>query len=230
MSSNSNESLLNTEKFSHLQKTPLLIEHLKLEAKVVDFGGWALPVNYGSQVDEHHAVRQDIGMFDVSHMTVSDIIGKETIDFLKYLLANDIDKASSSGKAIYSCMLNENAGVIDDLIVYRINDEHCRLVTNAATNKKDMAWINHHAKNFDITFHERSDLALIAIQGPNAIERTASIFTEHQSIIESLARFQGQFDSSEVHDENSVFIGRTGYTGEDGLELIIPAHKVVHYW
>jgi len=115
--------------------TPLLEQHKKLDAKIVDFGGWALPVNYGSQIEEHHAVRNDVGMFDVSHMTVSDVTGTETIQFLERVLANDINKVTNkAGKALYSCLLNEEGGVIDDLIVYYMSDTHCRLVTNASTN------------------------------------------------------------------------------------------------
>ena len=222
------------EKFTHLLKTPLLQEHLNLGARVVDFGGWALPVNYGSQVDEHHAVRQNAGMFDVSHMTVSDISGVDTIAFLRYLLANDIDKANThAGKAIYSCMLNEQGGVIDDLIAYRMNDQHCRLVTNAATNKKDIAWIKQQAKQFDVSFSEQPQLALIAIQGPNALKKMAQVFPEFAELIKSLQRFQGQFvtnDNQEVSFENGIFIGRTGYTGEDGVEVILPARQSVSHW
>ena len=223
----------NTEKFSHLLQTPLLAEHLKLGARVVDFGGWALPVNYGSQVDEHHAVRKKVGMFDVSHMTVSDINGSDTIPFLRHLLANDIDKASTNnGKAVYSCMLNETAGVIDDLIAYRLSDQHCRLVTNAATNKKDMAWIKQQAQAFDVSFTEQAQLALIAIQGPDAISRSAEIFPSYAKLIQSLTRFQGGFvaNNSTEQQAHGVFIGRTGYTGEDGIEVILPAKQTTLHW
>jgi len=221
---------LNTDKFHHLLQTPLLIEHLKLKARVVDFGGWALPVNYGSQVDEHNAVRKDAGMFDVSHMTVSDVTGTQTIDFLRYLLANDVDKIASNGKALYSCMLNENGGVIDDLIVYRLNDEHCRLVTNASTNEKDMQWIKKQAASYDITFTEQPGLALIAVQGPNAIDKTKETFANYANLISSLSRFQGGFIESNPTLDSSIFIGRTGYTGEDGLELLIPADQAAKHW
>ena len=222
-----------TAKFSHLLQTPLLAEHLTLGARVVDFGGWALPVNYGSQVDEHHAVRQKVGMFDVSHMTVSDINGKDTIAFLQHLLANDIDKASANnGKAIYSCMLNETGGVIDDLIVYRLSDEHCRLVTNAATNAKDMAWIKQQAQSFEVSFAEQDQLALIAIQGPEALKRSAEVFPNYAELIQSLQRFQGGFvtDSSAEQQAHGIFIGRTGYTGEEGIEVILPAKQAILHW
>jgi len=132
------------------RKTPLYSQHQQLNAKIVDFGGWALPVNYGSQIEEHHAVRNRCGVFDVSHMTVSDVTGSQTLTYLSRLLANDISKVSNqSGKALYSCMLNERGGVIDDLIVYYINDRHCRLVTNASTREKDGAWLLKQASGFD---------------------------------------------------------------------------------
>ena len=223
----------NTEKFSHLLQTPLLSEHVKLSARVVDFGGWALPVNYGSQVDEHHTVRQSVGMFDVSHMTVSDINGVDTIAFLRFLLANDIDKVSANnGKAIYSCMLNKNGGVIDDLIVYRLSDQHCRLITNAATNEKDVTWIKQQAQSFNVSFTEQTQLALIAIQGPEAINRSAEIFPNYAKLIQSLKRFQGNFveNNSAEQQAQGIFIGRTGYTGEDGIEVVLPAKQATLHW
>lgn len=220
-----------TDKFNHLLQTPLLSEHLALNARVVDFGGWALPVNYGSQVDEHHAVRKNVGMFDVSHMTVSDITGPDTIPFLRHLLANDIDKASTNnGKALYSCMLNEQGGVIDDLIVYRLSDQHCRLVTNAATNKKDMAWITQQTAGYSIAFVERPELALIAVQGPDALKKMNHTFPDYADLIQSLKRFQGGFANEAANNHNSVFIGRTGYTGEDGVEMILPANEASNIW
>ncbi len=225
------ESHRDTDKFKHLLQTPLLSEHLALNARVVDFGGWALPVNYGSQVDEHHAVRNDVGMFDVSHMTVSDITGPDTISFLRFLLANDIDKANSNnGKALYSCMLNEQGCVIDDLIVYRLSDQHCRLVTNAATNEKDMSWIAQQAAAYSIAFIERPELALIAVQGPNALKKMKQTFPEHSDFIESLNRFQGGFVNEAENNHDSLFIGRTGYTGEDGVEMILPATDASNTW
>lgn len=212
-------------KHNNLLKTPLYQAHIDLNAKVVDFGGWALPVNYGSQIEEHHAVRKECGMFDVSHMTVSDIKGPDTLAFLQKMLANDIGKVSNSpGKALYSCMLNEQGGVIDDLIVYFLSNEHCRLVTNAGTNAKDMAWLTQHAKQFDIEFNEKPELALIALQGPTAIETCLKVLpTEMSDIAAKLSRFQGGF----IGDE---FIGRTGYTGEDGFELIINANTANSLW
>ncbi len=207
------------------QKTPLFEQHEALNGKLVDFGGWSLPVNYGSQIDEHNAVRTNCGMFDVSHMTVSDLKGENVLDMLQKVLANDILKTKSvSGKAIYSCMLNESGGVIDDLIAYYINDSHCRLVTNAATNQKDMAWLTKHAQAFDVDFKERPDLALIAIQGPKAIEMCSKVLPKDLAdLAANLDRFQGGFAGDD-------FIGRTGYTGEDGVELIINAELAQTLW
>ena len=215
-----------------LLKTPLYQQHQTLGGKLVDFGGWALPVNYGSQIEEHNAVRQRCGMFDVSHMTVSDIKGPQTLDFLRHLLANDIDKVSSAaGKALYSCMLNEEGGVIDDLIVYYLDDQHCRLVTNAGTREKDMAWIQRQIKPFDSQQQERPDLALIAVQGPHAIETCcstlANLGASVSDTVSGLKRFQGAF--FEINGEQE-FVGRTGYTGEDGVEFIVSAELANEIW
>lgn len=211
---------------SVLLRTPLYEQHKQQGGRLVDFGGWELPANYGSQVEEHHAVRNNVGMFDVSHMTVSDITGTDTIPYLSHLLANDIAKIRGKrGKALYSCMLNEKGGVIDDLIVYYLDDEHCRVVSNAATNEKDMAWLLKQAEAFvSLAVTEKPDLALVAVQGPNALEVVQKTFAgDIAKCVAGLSRFQGEF----VGD---LFIGRTGYTGEDGLELIVPASDVVDVW
>jgi len=208
-----------------LKHTPLFEQHQKLNARIVDFGGWALPVAYGSQIEEHLAVRQHCGLFDVSHMTVSDLYGSQSEAMLCRLLANDIRKtAGYDGKALYSCMLNEQGGVIDDLIVYRINDQHFRLVTNAGTREKDLAWINHVAQAFDVELGEQEHLALIAVQGPQALSIcTATLPTKLASLVQSLKRFEGGFSGDD-------FIGRTGYTGEDGFEIIVDAERANELW
>src|SRR5579859_1524127 len=159
---------------SMAKRTPLYDSHLASGARMVDFGGWDMPVNYGSQIDEHHAVRSDAGMFDVSHMTVVDLEGPRVRDFLRHLLANDVAKLKESGKALYSCMLNNQAGIIDDLIVYFMHDGWFRMVVNAATHDKDLAWITRQAEPFDIKLTERQ-VAMIAVQGPNAREKAASV-------------------------------------------------------
>lgn len=212
-----------------LLKTPLYDQHVAAGARMVDFGGWLLPTHYTSQMEEHRAVRNHAGMFDVSHMTVSDITGKNTLPFLSKLLANNISKVTkASGKAMYSCMLNETGGVIDDLIVYYLNDEHCRLVTNAGTNKKDMAWLQQQATAFsELTITEKPHLALIAVQGPNAIDLLSKTLTGAiTDTIAQLSRFQGMF----CDDDSDIFIGRTGYTGEDGVEMIVPATAAPALW
>src|SRR5262245_42713267 len=149
-------------------RTPLYDTHVAAGARMVDFGGWDMPVNYGSQIDEHHAVRRDAGMFDVSHMLIADIIGPRTREYLRYLLANDVIKLKEPGKALYSCMLNEAGGVVDDLIVYFVNENWFRVVVNAGTRDKDTAWLRRHAAGFGVDIRPRIDLAMIAIQGPNA--------------------------------------------------------------
>ncbi|PCC98880.1 glycine cleavage system aminomethyltransferase GcvT [Halopseudomonas pelagia] len=204
-------------------RTPLYDQHLASGAKMVDFGGWDMPLHYGSQMEEHHQVRRDVGMFDVSHMTVVDVTGSEAKDFLQYLLANDVARLTTAGKALYSGMLNEQGGVIDDLIVY-LADNGYRVVVNAATREKDLAWMNSQADGFAVKLTERSDLAMLAIQGPRARAVTASVVSDRRaSLINDLKPFQGLI-------EDEWFIGRTGYTGEDGLEIILPADQAPEFW
>ncbi|HAF90707.1 MAG TPA: glycine cleavage system aminomethyltransferase GcvT [Pseudomonas sp.] len=200
------------------QRTPLYDQHLALGAKMVDFGGWDMPLHYGSQVEEHHQVRRDCGVFDVSHMTVVDVAGAQAADYLRRLLANDVARLQSVGKALYTAMLNERGGVVDDLIVY-LTDWGYRLVVNAATREKDLAWMLRQAEGFAVEIRERPELAMLAIQGPSARERTAELVDQNRaSLIEQLKPFQGLA-------EGDWFIGRTGYTGEDGLEIILPAEQ-----
>jgi aminomethyltransferase len=143
-------------------KTPLFDQHVAAGARIVDFGGWDMPLHYGSQKEEHHAVRQHAGVFDVSHMTIVDLSGERVRDYLRRLLANDVARLTESGKALYTCMLNEQGGVIDDLIVYFIDDTHYRLVVNAATREKDLAWIRSQAEPFGVKVSERAELAMLA--------------------------------------------------------------------
>ena len=200
------------------QRTPLYDQHLALGAKMVDFGGWDMPLHYGSQVEEHHQVRRDCGVFDVSHMTVVDVAGAQAADYLRRLLANDVARLQSVGKALYTAMLNERGGVVDDLIVY-LTDWGYRLVVNAATRENDLAWMQRQAEGFAVEIRERPELAMLAIQGPSARERTAELVDQNRaSLIEQLKPFQGLA-------EGDWFIGRTGYTGEDGLEIILPAEQ-----
>jgi aminomethyltransferase len=205
------------------QKTCLYNCHLQSAAKMVDFAGWDMALHYGSQIDEHHQVRSDAGMFDVSHMTVVDLTGKDVARFLRYLLANNIDRLMP-GKALYTCMLNEEGGVIDDLIVYKITDDFYRLVVNSSTHDKDLAWLQQKSKSDDVTIKERLDTAMIAIQGPNARTKLASLFNAaEQSLLTDLKPFA-------TVQINNLFIARTGYTGEDGVEIILPAEEAVGFW
>src|SRR6478609_7481500 len=158
-------------------KTPLFDTHVAAGARMVDFGGWDMPISYGSQIEEHHAVRRDAGMFDVSHMTVVDLHGARCREFLRHLLANSVDKLKVSGKALYSCMLNEQGGVIDDLIVYFLAEDFFRVVVNASTRDKDLAWIEKQAAAFDVKVTERPDLSMIAVQGPNAREKALGLLS-----------------------------------------------------
>ena len=198
------------------QRTPLYDQHLALGAKMVDFGGWDMPLHYGSQVEEHHQVRRDCGVFDVSHMTVVDVSGAQSKAYLQHLLANDVERLQLLGKALYSGMLNEQGGVIDDLIVYLAADGY-RVVVNASTRDKDIAWMEKQTAGFDVVLNERADLAMLAIQGPQARAKTAELVsTARATLIHGLKPFQGLPDGE-------WFIARTGYTGEDGLEIMLPA-------
>jgi len=200
------------------QRTPLYDQHLALGAKMVDFGGWDMPLHYGSQVEEHHQVRRDCGVFDVSHMTVVDVAGEQATAYLQRLLANDVARLKSAGRALYSAMLNERGGVIDDLIVY-LTDWGYRLVVNASTRDKDLAWMQTQMAGFAVEVNERPQLAMLAIQGPHARARTGELVSQARAtLIHELKPFQGLA-------EGDWFIGRTGYTGEDGLEIILPAEQ-----
>ncbi|SDS49512.1 aminomethyltransferase [Pseudomonas asplenii] len=200
------------------QRTPLYDLHLALGAKMVDFGGWDMPLHYGSQVEEHHQVRRDCGVFDVSHMTVIDVAGSQAKAWLQYLLANDVERLGSPGRALYSAMLNEQGGVVDDMIVYR-TDSGYRLVVNAATRDQDLAWMNAQLGSFDVQLLERPELAMLAIQGPQARHRIGELVSQSRSqVIQQLKPFEGRSDGD-------WFIARTGYTGEDGLEIVLPAEQ-----
>ena len=204
------------------QRTPLYDLHLALGAKMVDFGGWDMPLHYGSQVEEHHQVRRECGVFDVSHMCVLDIGGGQAQAYLQRLLANDVARLQTPGKALYSAMLNERGGVIDDLLVY-LTDEGYRLVLNAGTRDKDLAWMHAQAGDFDVLLRERRDLSVLAIQGPKARARVAELVSQARAaLIQELKPFQGL-------PEGDWFIARTGYTGEDGLEIILPNAEVVAF-
>ncbi|MNZ11294.1 Aminomethyltransferase [compost metagenome] len=205
------------------QRTLLYDLHLALGAKTVDFGGWDMPLHYGSQVEEHHQVRSDCGVFDVSHMTVIDIDGTDATVWLQRLLANDVARLGGVGKALYSPLLNEQGAIIDDLIVYRTENGY-RLITNAATRANVLAWLEAHSTGFSVGFKVRPDLAILAIQGPQAREKVAALLSASRAaLIRELRPFEGL-------GEGDWFIARTGYTGEDGLEIILPGHEAVAFF
>lgn len=210
-------------------QTVLNATHRALGARMVDFGGWDMPISYGSQIDEHHAVRNAAGMFDVSHMTVIDLHGARTREFLRHLLANSVDKLKATGKALYSCMLNENGGVIDDLIVYFFDEAHFRLVVNAATRAKDLAWIEKQAAAFSVQVIERPEFAMVAVQGPSARAKVFGLLHEvDRPRIEKLGKFAAA--AAQGPHGMPLFIARTGYTGEDGFEIIVPQEHAVALW
>jgi aminomethyltransferase len=205
-------------------KTPLYDSHVNAGAKIVDFGGWDMPLHYGSQLDEHHVVRQHAGAFDVSHMTVVDVSGDGAGEFLRRLLANDVGRLRDEGKALYSAMLNQAGGVIDDLITYYLGPGRYRVVVNAATRDKDMAWISEQAQPFDVDIDERPELAMIAVQGPEARERAAVVIDEQwRAAALALQPFYAL-------EAGALVIARTGYTGEDGWEIVMPAERAASYW
>ncbi len=206
------------------KRTPLYDLHLAAGGRMVDFGGWDLPVGYGSQIDEHHAVRRDAGMFDVSHMCAVDLRGAGVRPLLLRLLANDVGRLKTPGKALYTCMLRPEGGVIDDLIAYGMDDRWFRLVVNAGTADKDIAWIKEHAKPVGVAVVPRRDLAIIAVQGPNARAQAATVIpAAARAPADALKPFTG-------HASDEWFVGRTGYTGEDGFELMLPAEEAAATW
>ncbi|TYT25711.1 glycine cleavage system aminomethyltransferase GcvT [Luteimonas viscosa] len=211
------------------RKTILNDSHRALGARMVDFGGWDMPIHYGSQIEEHHQVRRDAGMFDVSHMTVVDLQGEQARPFLRRLLANSIDKLKRPGKALYTCMLNPQGGVIDDLIVYFLGGDRFRLVVNAATREKDLAWINAQAAPFGVEVAERPELSMIAVQGPAARERVLGLLDGDDA---AKAGGVGKFAAVELAGTafGDLFIARTGYTGEDGFEVVVSDAGAVALW
>jgi aminomethyltransferase len=221
-----------------LKATPLNSAHRAAGAKMVDFGGWDMPVNYGSQIEEHNAVRTDAGMFDVSHMCVVDLEGANVRSFLRGLLANNVDKLQVAGKALYSCMLNPEGGVIDDLIVYFFREDWFRLVVNAGTAEKDVAWMRkqNDATGSGLTITQRRDrseqnsdpIALVAVQGPNARAKVWQVLPQTQAASEAMKPFNVVIVPDTAFGE--VMVARTGYTGEDGFELGCPASQVEALW
>ncbi|MCG2634353.1 MAG: glycine cleavage system aminomethyltransferase GcvT [Gammaproteobacteria bacterium] len=190
---------------------------------MVDFHGWLLPLHYGSQLDEHHRVRQSCGLFDVSHMTVTDVAGPDARSFLRILLANDVARLSETGQGLYSCMLNPAGGVIDDLVVYRLGPECYRVISNSATRQPVLAWMQNHLDSQNLVLNTRDDLAMVAIQGPDAAGIVARALPDLAATAKSLSRFHSETTGAR-------FLARTGYTGEDGFELLLPGDQAVATW
>ncbi len=207
-----------------LKQTALNAAHRAMGAKMVDFSGWDMPIHYGSQIEEHHQVRRDAGMFDVSHMLAIDLEGPLAREFLSHLLANNVSRLQVPGKAMYSCMLNQQGGVLDDLIVYFLREDWFRIVVNAATCEKDLAWMQAQSASFPgITLLPRREMAIVAVQGPNAREKVWQAVPEIRLATELLKPFQAAAC-------DSYFVGRTGYTGEDGFEIILPTAQAPVFW
>lgn len=204
--------------------TPLFAEHQRLGARIVPFGGWEMPLHYGSQIEEHHIVRRAAGVFDVSHMRPVDLQGRDSQAFLRHLLANDVAKLKRPGKALYSCLLNEQGGVIDDLICYWLGGERYRCVVNAATAAKDVAWMQARAAEFEVSIRPRDDLAMIAIQGPEARRMATPLLPPTAS------RSAPDLPPFMAIEDEAWLVARTGYTGEDGLEIMLPAKEVEALW
>ena len=220
---------------TNLKRTILFETHKKAGAKLVDFGGWEMPVNYGSQIEEHLATRTNCGIFDVSHMAAVDVIGKDAKAFLEKVVANNVNKLKNNGQALYGCVLNEHAGVIDDLIIYRL-DPNYRLVINAATAHTDLEWLTKQAGAFnDITLvPRRADLknsqnaqGMIAVQGPNALSLIKRAIPELADAANELKVFHAACVQTSLGE---IMIARTGYTGEDGAELLIPLENTARAW
>jgi len=206
------------------EKTPLYERHVEAGARMVDFGGWDMPLHYGSQIDEHHGVRESAGIFDVSHMTVVDVSGPDAETYLRKLFANDVAKLDTPGKGLYSCMLNESGGVVDDLIVYRRGAGAYRVVVNAATRAQDFAWMSGIAADFTVAVNERPELMMLAIQGPKATALAAPLLPAALGVP---ARDLAPFTSM---DDGDWFVARTGYTGEDGWEIVLDAEAGCRLW
>lgn len=209
-----------------MPQTPFYGLHQAAGAKMVDFHNWLMPLHYGSQLAEHHAVRQTVGLFDVSHMTVFDVAGESSRDFLRYLLPSDVERLKKPGQALYSALLNSRGGIIDDLILYAMPENTWRLITNCATRDRIRDWLQQCSAKWQqpgLTINERADLAILAVQGPRAFALCQDCLPEHREAIADLQPFSGRLSSE-------VWLAQTGYTGEDGLEIIAPEAQAIQMW
>ena len=204
-----------------MNKTPLNKSHIELGAKMVNFSNWEMPISYSSLIEEHNAVRNTVGIFDVSHMSVFDFDGDNQVAFFEKIFANDIKKIYKDNKAIYGALLNEEGGILDDLIIYHANNKF-RLVSNCSTREQNRQWFEKHAIEFGVKVMERSDMGILAIQGPDALNKILKI-KEIDNQVNTLQSFGCMFEGDKLY-------ARTGYTGEDGLELIVPTQDIHHLW
>ena len=204
-----------------MNKTPLNNAHIELGAKMVNFSHWEMPISYTSLIEEHHAVRNTAGVFDVSHMSIFDFNGGDQVAFFEKIFANDIKKISNEDKAIYGALLNEEGGILDDLIIYHANEKF-RLVSNCSTREQNRQWYEKHAVEFGVEVVERSDMGILAIQGPDALSKIQSIDGINPQV-NNLQSFGCMFDGDKLY-------ARTGYTGEDGLEIIVPSVDINQFW
>ncbi|MCG3204985.1 MAG: Aminomethyltransferase [Elusimicrobia bacterium] len=203
-------------------KTPFYDKHIALGGKVVDFFGWELPIQYSTITLEHNAVRNKAGLFDISHMGQVFVWGRGAFDFLQNLTTNDLKKADI-GKGIYSHLLNDKGGVIDDIFIYRLESDKFLVIVNASRREFDLAWMNQHRTNFEVKVMEAPFAAAFALQGPNAESIVAKLNPE----IARLPRFGiNEFEIGDL----SVHAARTGYTGEDGFEFFAPAGHLLIVW
>ena len=208
-----------------MRGTCLYDQHMEKNAHMVDFAGYMMPMHYGSQIKEHQAVREDAGIFDVSHMGVIAVSGDDATKFLRYVCAADVAKCKPGRLARYSCLLNSDAGILDDLIIYKRDENYYQLVVNASRKQNDCAHLQKYAANFSVNLSMLDDYAILACQGLNAIKYLSTLKQEIPVLadIESLGRFDCQW-------LDNYCVARTGYTGADGVELIFPASDAVRIW
>ncbi len=207
-----------------MAKTFLYNNHIKLGAKMVDFAGWEMPVQYTSIIEEHNNVRNNAGLFDVSHMGEIFITGKDSLNFLQTLVPQDVAKLIDK-KALYCQFTNEKGGIVDDLLIYKLKENYYLLIVNASRLEADYSWLIKNKSNYDATIDNKSDIySMVALQGPKASDILNEIGIKKENQPKTF-----HIDEYKLLNED-VFISRTGYTGEDGFEIIIRNEKVSELW
>ena len=210
---------------SELKKTPLYQNYVDSGAKIVEFGGWAMPVQFTSIKEEHNAVRYEVGMFDVSHMGEISIKGNDASKFVQYLLSNDTNNLTDT-KAQYTALCNEEGGIIDDLVTYKIGDNDYLLIVNAANTDKDFAWVQKHAPKFDVEVSNVSNqFGQLAVQGPKARDLVSGLVDIDVSEMKPF-----DFQQNVTLFGKNVILSQSGYTGEDGFEIYCEAKDTVDIW